>query len=225
MQHWRVVLRESARPWAGLLAVVLTACGGEAGELVVIVHSTRGTGALEALALPADPAPLARRPRGPAAGSGDARRWESARDSAADAGTRFARLRDSLVAEARALEALDRRTPVYAARFDAYRRRAQEAATVRAVRDRTRRRADALAPRGATAAVNPAAPAGERAALEALRDGERRPVRAPVAAGAARLRLTHGTWWVGVAPPGTAPARYTRVTIAANGRDTIAVTR
>ncbi|HVE80307.1 MAG TPA: hypothetical protein VNA89_15690, partial [Gemmatimonadaceae bacterium] len=111
----------------------------------MLVDSTGDGDRLEALALPADPTPLLRAagqsPRGDRAAD-QLRRWEAARDSAGEATERFARLRDSLVAEARALDGQDRRTPAYAARFDAYRRRAADATALRAQRDRLRRRAE-----------------------------------------------------------------------------------
>ena len=77
-------------------------------------------------------------------------------DSAARLDDAFQLLRDSLNAESRALAALDRRTPDYARRWDAFVDRERDAVALRARRDSLRARLSSLERTTTTDAVRPA---------------------------------------------------------------------
>ncbi|HEX2778293.1 MAG TPA: hypothetical protein VHM30_02270 [Gemmatimonadaceae bacterium] len=64
------------------------------------------------------------------------------RDSAAALDTRYQSERAALNAESRALDSLDRRSADHARRFDAWRRRARAADSLRIARDRLRSRVE-----------------------------------------------------------------------------------
>lgn len=117
-----------------VLATLASACGERrAGELTVEHDSTVATPAVEVVAIPDGPV-------------GDSmRRANAIADSAKSVDERFQALRDSINREAAALGG-DRRSAEYARRWDALRRRTVAAESLRAERDRIRRRADRARP-------------------------------------------------------------------------------
>ena len=120
---------------AGLSSLTLLACTGpgDASE-----GDSTAAAAAPAASLPDRPT------SGPAADS--LARLRLLADSARRLDAAFQRLRDSLVAESRALAALDRRTAEYARRYDAYVLREREATALRSRRDSLRTRAEGRAP-------------------------------------------------------------------------------
>ena len=202
-----------------------------------MVDTTGSPAALEVLALPIDPAMIAppaeviaRDARGTPRGDSIAR-FVSLRDSAGAIDAAFQRERAALNADAERFAALDRTSAEYARAWDAHRARLVAAERLRATRDRLRERAAALAT-GLGDAVPPAdstrsarVSTARRQALDTASDGGRGVEAAGVRDGSATLTLEPGTWWLGAAPLGDAPAAFTRVEIAAGARDTVRLRR
>ena len=117
-----------------LLGALPSACGERrTGELTIEHDSTPAAPAVEVVAMPAGPA-------------GDSmRRAVAIEDSARAVDARFQALRDSINREASTL-AGDRRSAEYARAWDALRRRTVAAESLRAERDRIRRRAGRARP-------------------------------------------------------------------------------
>ena len=169
---------------------------------MIVLDSSSGRDSLEVVALPVDPAPLLSS--------------KTASDSAADAATaadtiaaleaRFQQERTALNAEAVALQTGDRHSAPYSRRFDAWRRRAIAADSLRALRDKLRARSQRPAP--------PAAKGESTLRATMLNasstDGRTAIVRRLVVADSVSLDLSRGDWWVGVAEAGSVPANWIR---------------
>jgi len=124
---------------------------------------------------------------------------QAAADSAA---ARFRRERAALIVRADSLAHADRRTPAYAAAYAAYLSDARAAERVRAMRDSLR----------AAAGAAPPLPAELLA----------RAARAPLAHGAAVLRLPAGPYWVAITDArGALAAEALPANAKAGARDTI----
>ncbi|HWE41802.1 MAG TPA: hypothetical protein VG432_04810 [Gemmatimonadaceae bacterium] len=129
------------------LLSILPGCRGNAADATVIVpDSSSGRDSLEVVAPPGDPAsPRSSNPvPDPVAASA------TAADSVAALDARFQQERTALNAESRAMQSGDRRSPGYAQRFDAWRRRALAADSIRALRDKLRARSRRSAPPATT---------------------------------------------------------------------------
>jgi hypothetical protein len=139
-------------------------------------------------------------------------------DSAAVLDGRFQVERDAINGEVRAMASGDRRSAAYARRYEAIQARTVAAESLRAVRDRVRRRATTLRPAGVPGALDPAE---ARRRLLGARAGSRRartlrPDVEPIS-----LRLEPGAWWLGVADASGVPATFTRVEVRPGARDTV----
>ncbi len=196
--------------------------------MVTVLHdSTAAQDASVVLALPVDPATLRepdRSARGGAANDTLAR-LRALGDSVALLDAHFQAERGALNAEARSMHALDRRTPSYARRFDTFRTRAIAADSLRARRDRLRRRE--AAQRERLAHLLPSASEQRDAhgrhwdKLLTAGDGSRTTRSATVSSTRTSISLPPGRWWLGIAPAGGVPATYRALTVSAGSRDTV----
>jgi len=201
----------------GLSLLVAAACSAcRDASLTVVIDSNRPHEEREVIALPIDPASLRSATTSPA---GSSRRHSDSllrlvalRDSAAMIDERFQSERDTLNRESRALDRVDRRSADYARRFDAFRRRAHAAESLRVTRDRLRGRVAALGnglSGGAASMVRETNTL--RANIDTVSAMGRKTVVGRTRGDTVRLRLADGTWWIGVSETGTLPGRWTRV--------------
>jgi hypothetical protein len=208
------------------------ACSRDRGsELTVLLDTTPPRRVVEALFLPADPATIgsltpARSAALRPSTADSVARYERLADSIEQLDRSFQQLRDSLNREARALDAVDRRSRAYAERFFAFRRRKMEAEGMRHARDRLRSRAATM--RGRLAATLHARERSgsddtrrRRGALDSLVADTRRARAVPLSAGTMTGSLEPGVWWVGIAPQGGLPDRFERVVLRRGARDTL----
>jgi hypothetical protein len=187
-----------------LLSTAAGCRGTPADATVIVLDSSAGRDSLEVVALPVDPASL----RSSNPGQYSVAPPDSEADSIAALDARFQQERNALNAEATALHAGDRRSPEYSKRFDAWRRRALAADSVRARRDRLHarsRRSDVPAAKGESTI--------RATLLRATSTDGRAPIARRLAPGdSVSLDLSRGDWWVGVANPGGVPANWLRPT-------------
>lgn len=196
------IVRLRRRGWALALAAALPACDAGRTSLVVLSDSTAATAPRVVVALPFDPAALpapapAALPDGP---RGDSVRLALARrDSALHADAAWQDARTTANDAARALASLDRRTPEYARRFDAWRQLADDAESLRARRDALSERLTRLSQRlGDDARHLDATPAtrSRQAADSAASAMGREIAEATLQGGTATLELSDGEWWL-----------------------------
>jgi hypothetical protein len=201
----------------GVSLLIASACSaGRDASLTVVIDSNGTHEEREVIAVPVDPASL-HSSIGSAAGisprhADSVARLAALRDSAVTYNERFQSERDTLNRESHALDRVDRRAAEYARRFDAFRRRALAAESLRIARDRFRDRIAPLAERlSGGAAPTAAADSSFRSILETVSATGRRSVVGRTRSDTVRLRLAAGTWWIGASGAGTLPSRWTKV--------------
>jgi hypothetical protein len=187
-----------------LLSIAASCRANAADATVIVLDTSAGRDSLEVVALPLDPASL----RSPKAGLDSLAVPSTAADSIAALDTRFQQARTALNAEAGALQPGDRHSAEYSQRFDAWRRRAIAADSLRALRDKLRarsRRSPLLSAKGESTL---------RATLlsAASTDGRAAIVRRLTLGDSVSLDLSRGDWWVGVADAGGVPSNWRRAT-------------
>jgi hypothetical protein len=188
-----------------VLFSVAASCRGNAADATVIVlDSSSGRDSLEVVALPVDPASLRSSTPRPDSITPPA----NAADSIAALDARFQQERTALNAEAVALQPGDRRSPGYSQRFEAWRRRAVAADSLRALRDRLRARL-----RRPATPVTKAESTIRAKLLRATSADGRTPRVRPLAGGdSVSLDLSRGDWWVGIGDAGGVPSDWVRAT-------------
>ena len=207
----------------GLSLLVAPACSaGRDTSLTVVIDSNRPREEREVIALPIDPVSIQRATSSP---SGISRRHSDSlsrlvalRDSAVLVDERYQSERDTLNRESRALDRLDRKSADHARRYDAFRRRALAADSLRVTRDRLH---DLGARYAAGLSGSAALMTREQNRLGSYVDtmaaNGKRMVVGKTRNDTVRLRLADGMWWIGVAGSGAPPSRWTRVAIPRSG--------
>lgn len=201
----------------------MPACSpGRDASLTIVIDSNRPHEEREVIALPIDPTSL--QSATSSSGSVSRRHADSLahlvalRDSAMLVNERYQSERDTLNGESRALERVDRKSAAYARRFDAFRRRALAAESLRVTRDRLldrgRRYASSLSVGGALMVKDQNT---LRSYIDAMATSGRRMVVGQTRNDTVSLLLADGAWWIGVAASGALPSRWTRVEIPRAG--------
>lgn len=187
-----------------------------------MIDSNRPHEEREVIALPIDPASL-RSETSSTTGNSRKRsdslsRLVALRDSAVLIDERYQSERDTLNRESRALDRLDRKSADYARRFDAFRRRALAADSLRVTRDRLRDRGARYAARlSGTAALMVREENTLRSYVDTMAAIGRKMVAGQTRNDTVRLLLAEGTWWIGVTDVGALPGRWTRVEMPHTG--------
>ena len=201
----------------GLSLLVAAACAaGHDTLLTVVIDSNRPHEEREVIALPIDPASM-QRAKSSAAGishrhSDSLSRLVVLHDSAALVDERYQSERDTLNRESRSLDRVDRKAADYARRFDAFRRRALAAESLRVTRDGLRDRGARYAARlSGSAALMMLEENTLRSNIDSMSVIGRKMVVGRTRTDTVRLLLAGGTWWVGVTSGGALPGRWTRV--------------
>jgi hypothetical protein len=221
MPHRRVTPSRSARRLTsrvlGLSLLVAAACSaGRDASLTVVIDSNRPHEEREVIALPIDPASLRSET---SSATGNSRRHSDSlsrlvalRDSAVLVDERYQSERDTLNRESRALDRVDRKSADYARRFDAFRRRALAAESLRVTRDRLRDRGARHAARlVSSAAIITRDENTLRSYVDTIAAIGRKMVVGQPRNDTVRLPLAEGVWWIGVTDGGALPGRWTRV--------------
>lgn len=229
MPHWYERSRLAARGVSPVALLWVLACARD-GEVTVLLDTTSVPTASVVLAVPVDPETLRTPPvssRATGAAADTLTRFIALRDSTAALDARFQAVRAALNAEARDMSSLDRRTPAYARRFDAFRARELAADSLRTARDRQRsretRQRTLLAHLLPSPDAERLASSAYRTALLAARVESRRGTSVTVSGTATRLSLAPGSWWIGIASAGGAPAIFQRIEVREGVRDTLRV--
>jgi hypothetical protein len=211
---------------APLAASLLLACS-ERGQVVVLSDTTASELPLVVVALPTDPSKLS--PATPdlpsGARGGSVRLALALTDSAARLDSDFQRLRTSLNDEARAMFSANKHQAGYARAFDHWSQRAADARSLRAARDKIRKRVARIAERFpdflrkvGERRVLPRTLAAEAAAREGLEILE-----APLSEQGTILRLRPGDWWIAADSAGSLRLPAHAVTVEPGSVDTVSI--